>query len=53
MMHVLLKLRDRLGAKGVGDGFSFASMFGTITGIEETTLDGDKGIIVLAGGEFD
>lgn len=49
MIHVLLKLSNRLGAEGVGNSFSFAGMFGSITGIEETALDGDKGIVVLAG----
>lgn len=52
MINVLLKLRDGLGAEGVGNSFSFAGMFGPITGIEETALNGDKGIIVLAGRDF-
>ena len=52
MMHVLLELRDGLGAEGVGNKFAFAGMVGPITSIEETTPDGDKGIVILAGGEF-
>ena len=46
--HVLLELADALYAKGMRDGLSLASVFGTITGIEEAALDGDEGIVVIA-----
>lgn len=52
MMHVLLELRDGLSAEGMRNSFAFAGMSGPITCIEETRPDGDKGIVVLAGGEF-
>lgn len=48
MCHVLLKLADAFGAEGVRDSFSLAGMFGAIARVEEASLDGDKGIVVVA-----
>jgi hypothetical protein len=32
----------------VGDGFAFAGVFGTVTGVEEAAADGDEGVVVFA-----
>ena len=48
VVHVLLELADGLGAEGMRDGFALSGVFGAVTGIEETALDGDECIVVLA-----
>ena len=48
MCHVLFELADALGAEGVGDCLSFAGMLRTVTGIEEASLNGDEGVVVVA-----
>lgn len=47
-VDVLLELADGFGAEGVRDHLAFASMLGSVTRVEETSSDRDKGIIVLA-----
>lgn len=47
-VDVLLELADGFGAEGVRNHFAFASMLGSVTRVEETSSDRDKGIIVLA-----
>lgn len=46
-MHVLLELADGLGAECVRDSLALSSVFGAVTGVEETSLDRDEGIVVL------
>ena len=46
--HILLELADALGAEGVGDSFSFARVFGAVARVEQASLNGDEGIIVVA-----
>ena len=46
--HILLELADALRAEGVGDSLPFTTVFGAISRVEETSLDGDEGIIVVA-----
>ena len=45
--HVLLELRDGLGAECMGDGFALAGVFGAIAGVEEAAVDGDKGVVIV------
>ena len=45
---ILFELANALGAEGVGDGLSFTRVFGAVTGIEEASLNGDEGVIVVA-----
>ena len=45
---VLFELADALGAEGVGDSLSFTRVFGSVTGVEEASLNGDEGVIVVA-----
>lgn len=45
---VLFKLANALGAEGVGDRLSFARVFGAVTGVEEASLNGNEGVIVVA-----
>ena len=44
-VNVLLELADGFGAEGVRDGLSLAGVFFTVPGVEETTTDGDEGIV--------
>ena len=46
--HILLKMTNALCAESMRDGFSLPSVFGAITGVEETTLNGDEGVVVVA-----
>lgn len=46
-VDVLLELADGFGAEGVGDDLALASMFGSVTGVEETSSDRDEGVIVV------
>ena len=36
-----------LCAKGMGNGFPLSSMFFAISGVEETTVNGDEGVVVF------
>ena len=45
---ILFELADALGAEGVGDSLPFTRVFGAVTRVEETSLDGDEGVIVIA-----
>ena len=45
---VLFKLANALGAEGMGDSLSFPRVFGAVTGVEEASLNGDEGVIVVA-----
>ena len=47
-MNVLLELCYGFCAESVGYGFALARMLGTITSIEEATVNGDEGVIVVA-----
>jgi hypothetical protein len=42
-----LELQNILVREDMGDGLSLAGVFGTVTGVEEAALDGDKGIIIF------
>ena len=44
----MLELANGLGAEGVGHGLALAGVFRAVTSVEETALDGDEGIVVLA-----
>ena len=46
-MHILFELADGLGAESVGYGFTFASMLGSISSVEETAVDRYEGVIVI------
>ena len=45
---VLFELANALGAEGVGDSLSFPRVFGAVTRVEEASLNGDEGVIVVA-----
>ena len=45
---VLFELANTFGAEGVGNSLSFARVFGAVTGVEEASLNGDEGVIVVA-----
>lgn len=45
--HVLLELADALGTEGMRDSLAFASVLGTVTRIEEATLDRYESIVVF------
>ena len=47
VMHVLFELAYRLGAEGVGNRLAFPCVLRSISGVEETTVDGDEGVIVI------
>lgn len=51
-MDILFELANGLGAEGVRDGLALTSVFDTVAGIEETTTDGDKGIIKVTREEY-
>lgn len=46
--HVLLELADALRAENVRDSLAFAGMFGAIARVEEASLNGDEGVIIVA-----
>lgn len=46
--HILLELADALRAEGVGDRLPLSGVLSAVTRVEETSLDGDEGIIVVA-----
>lgn len=50
MVNVLFELADGLGGEGVRDGFALACVLGAVTCVEEAAADGDKGVVVVAGG---
>lgn len=45
---ILLELANALGAEGVGDSLSFTGVFRAVTCVEEASLNGDEGVIVVA-----
>ena len=45
---ILFELANALGAEGVGDSLAFTRVFGAVTGVEEASLNGDEGVIVVA-----
>ena len=45
---VAFELANALGAEGVGDSLSFTGVFGAVTGVEEASLNGDEGVVVVA-----
>jgi hypothetical protein len=49
-VDVLLELADGFGAEGVGDDLAFASVFGSVSGVEETSSNRDEGVIIITGG---
>ena len=49
VLDIRLELGDALRAKGVRDRLTLTSVLGAITGVEEASLDGDEGVVVLAG----
>ena len=46
--NVLLELSNTLDAEGMRDGLALSSVFDAVSGIEDTALNGDKGIVVVA-----
>ena len=48
-MDVLLELAHVLGAERMGDGFPFPSVLGSVSCVEESALDADEGVVVVAG----
>jgi hypothetical protein len=48
-VDVLLELADGLGGEGVRDDLAFAGVFDAVARVEEAALDGDEGIVILAG----
>ena len=51
VVDILLELADVLRAEGVRDGLALSRVLLAIAGVEEATLDGDEGIVVIAAGE--
>lgn len=47
LVHVGLELADALSGEGMGDSLAFPGVLSTIPGIEETTLNTDKGIVII------
>lgn len=48
VVHIGLELYNAFRREGMGNGLSLSCMFDTISCVEETTLDGDKYVIVIA-----
>jgi hypothetical protein len=48
-VDILFELANGLGAEGVGDSLALASVLGTVTSVEQTAADGDKGIVEVTG----
>lgn len=48
-MNVLLELSNGLGTECMGDGLALAGVLGTVTGVEQTTANRDKGIVEVTG----
>lgn len=48
-VDILLELANGLGTESVGDGLALAGVLGTVTGVEQATADGDKGIVEVPG----
>ena len=46
-MHVGLELANALGGEGVRDRLPLPCMFCSVSGVEETTLDGDEGVVEI------
>lgn len=46
-MHVNFELSDTLGGKGMRNGLSLSTMLGSVSCVEETSLNGDEHIVVL------
>ena len=46
--HILLELTDALRAEGMGDSLSFTRVFGAVTRGEDASLNGDKGVVIVA-----
>ena len=46
-MHVGFELADAFRGEGVGDGLALAGVFCSVSGVEETTLDGDEGVVEI------
>lgn len=44
----MLELADAFAAESMGNGLALSSVLGAVTGIEETSLDGYEGIVVIA-----
>lgn len=47
-MDVLFELANALSTEGVRNGLAFSGVFGAVARVEEATLDGNKGIVVVA-----
>ena len=48
VVDVLFELADALRAEGVGDGLSLSRVLVTISRVEETSFDGDEGVVVIS-----
>ena len=48
LVHIGFKLSDALGRKCVRDRLALSCMLGTISCVEETALNGDKGIVIIS-----
>lgn len=46
-MHVDFELKDALGGEGMRDRLSLSCMFRSVSGIEETSFDGDEHIVEI------
>ena len=46
-MHVGFELADAFRGEGVGDGLALAGVFCSVSGVEETALDGDEGVVEI------
>ena len=49
MFDVWFELGNALDAEGVGDSLAFACMLGSISRVEESSLNRDKGIVIFTG----
>ena len=48
VLYIRLELGDAFHAKGMRHCLAFASVLGAIAGVEEASLDGDEGVVILA-----
>lgn len=52
-VNVLLELADGLHTEGVGDGLALAGVLRAVARVEETTVNGDEGIVEVTGTRVD
>lgn len=49
LVHIGFELRDALCGEGVRNGLALAGVLYSVSGVEETALNRDEGIVEVAG----